>query len=179
MLALDSPRWTTLKSSTGLTGELAARLLRDIREGADSGWAELYHQCCHQLDAGEVAYAVVPHAVAIAGRVPMRDQLWPLTIAGSVAACRAAFPGRTPPVPDDLRPAYEESARPALLLATEALRALWWRPGEVVQLLGVVAAFQGRCDLAIHLFLHGGSDSDLHCPECGEYIRWREGTEAE
>jgi hypothetical protein len=33
--------------------------------------------------------------------------------------------------------------------------------------------------LAIHLFLHGGSDDDLNCPECGEYIRWREGTEAD
>jgi hypothetical protein len=41
----------------------------------------------------------------------------------------------------------------------------------------VVAALQGHCDLAIHLFLHGGSDYDLHCPECGEYIRWRENAE--
>jgi hypothetical protein len=122
MLALDSPRWGTLKSSPGFTGELAARLLREIREGTGSDWAELYHQCCHQLGVGEVAYAVVPHAVAIAGHVPRRDQVWPLVIAGTVAACCAAFPSRTPPVPDDLRLAYEESARSALLLATEALR---------------------------------------------------------
>jgi hypothetical protein len=179
MLALDSPRWRVLKASPGFTGELAVRLLREIRDGTGSDWAELYHQCCHQLDVGEVAYAVVPHAVAIAGRAPKQDQVWPLVIAGTVAACRAAFPSCTPPVPDDLRAAYEESARPALLLATEALRAQDWRPWQVIQLLGVVAALQGRCDLAIHLFLHGGSDSDLHCPECGEYIRWREGTDDE
>jgi hypothetical protein len=62
-------------------------------------------------------------------------------------------------------------------MATEALGEKGWRRGEVVELLGVVAALQGNCDLAIHLFLHGGTDCDLHCPECGEYIRWREGAE--
>jgi hypothetical protein len=62
-------------------------------------------------------------------------------------------------------------------MATAALAVPGWRRGEVLELLGVVAAFQGNCDLAIHLFLHGGSDYDLQCPECGEYIRWREGAE--
>ena len=131
MLPLDLPRWATLKSSTGLTGELAARLLRRIREGKNSSWPELYHQCCHQLGVGEVAYAVVPHAVAIAGDVPLRNRVWPLVIAGTVVACRAAFPSRTPPVPEDLQAAYNACGRPALLFATETLRAEGWRPGEV------------------------------------------------
>jgi hypothetical protein len=100
-------------------------------------------------------------------------------MAGTVAACRAAFPSRTPPVPEDLRTDYEASARPALQMATAALSEPGWRRGETVELLGVVAAFQGHCDLALHLFLHGGSDYDLHCAECGEYIRWREGAEAQ
>jgi hypothetical protein len=34
MLSLDSPRWAALRASPGGTGELAARLLRDIRAGA-------------------------------------------------------------------------------------------------------------------------------------------------
>jgi hypothetical protein len=159
-----------------MTSAVAHRLLREIRGGTGFDWAELYHQVCHQLSVGEVAYAVVPHVVEVAGRLPSRERLWPLVIAGTVAACRAAFPSQTPRLPEDLQADYEASARPALRMATAALAEPGWRRGEVVELLGVVAAFQGHCDLAIHLFLHGGNDDDLHCPECGEYIRWREGT---
>jgi hypothetical protein len=175
MLALDSPRWATLKASAGGSGALAARLLQAIRAGAVSEFGELYHQCCHQLGVGEVAYAAVPHVIDIARGLPVRERVEPLVIAGTVAACCAAFPSETPPIPDDLRADYEASARPAHLMATAALGETVWRRGEVVELLGVVAAFQAHCDLAIHLFLHGGSDYDLSCPECGEYIRWREG----
>jgi len=178
MVPLDSPRWATLRSSSGSNGELAARLLREIRAGAGADWAELYHQACHQLTiGGDLAYAIVPHVVDIAGRLPVRERIWPLEIAGTVAACQIAFPSSSPPVPEDLCADYEASAQPALQMATQALSETGWGRGQVVQLLGVVAAFQGLCDVAIHLFLHGGSDDDLSCPECGEYIRWREGAE--
>ena len=175
MLALDSPRWATLKASPGGSGALAARLLQAIRLGALNEFGELYHQCCHQLDVGEVAYAVVPHIIDIARSLPVRKRVEPLGIVGSVAACCTAFPSQSSPVPDDLRTDYAASSRPALLMATAALSETGWRRGEVLELIAVVAAIQGHCDLAIHLFLHGGSDHDLHCPECGEYIRWREG----
>jgi hypothetical protein len=168
-----------LRSSPGFSGELARQLLREIRDGTGANWAELYHQACHQFTVGEVAYAIVPQVVEIAGRLPTRERLWPLGIAGTVAACCAAFPSQTPPIPADLRADYEAAARPALRMATAALSEPGWRRGEVIELLAVVAAFQGDCDLAIHLFLHGGSNDDLHCPECGEYIRWREGAQAE
>lgn len=174
MLSLESPRWAALRSSPGGSGASAARLLRDIRSGAGDDFGELYHQCCHQLGVGEVAYAVVPHAIDIARARPVRARVLPLVIAGTVAACCAAFPSQTPPVPDDLRADYDGAAGPALVMAAGAVAEPGWRRGEVVELLGVVAAFQGHCDLAIHLLLHGGSDHDLSCPECGEYIRWRE-----
>ncbi len=179
MLALDSPRWATLRGSSGLTSALAHRLLREIWDGTGSDWAELYHQVCHQVSVGEVAYAVVPHLIEIAARLPIRERLWPLDIAGIVAACCAAFPSRTPPIPEDLRADYEAAARPALLMATAALNEKGWGRGEVVELLGVVAAFQGHCDLAIHLLLNADGHGDLNCPSCGEYIRWREGAEEE
>jgi hypothetical protein len=178
MVPLDSPRWATLRSSSGFNGELAARLLREIRAGTGEDWAELYHQACHGFNIhGDLAYAVVPHVVDIASRLPVRERIWPLVIAGTVAACRMAFPSSSPPVPDDLRAEYEASAQPALQMATVALSETGWRRGAVVELLGVVAAFQGHCDLAMQLFLHGGSDHDLSCPECGQYIRWREEAE--
>jgi len=158
MLPLDSPRWMTLQSSAGGNGELAAHLLREIRAGTGSAWAELYQQTCHQFTIlGDLAYAVVPQAVDIANGLPIRERICPLVIAGTVAACRIAFPSSSPPVPDELRADYEASAQPALQMATNAPGETGWRRGEVVELLGVVAAFQGHCDLAMHLFLHGGS----------------------
>ena len=117
---------------------------------------------------------MVPHVIDIARSRPARARIPPLLIAGTVAACGAAFLVQTPPVPDDLRADYDGTAGLALAMAAGALTEPGWRRGEVVELIGVVAAFQGHCDLAIHLFLHGGSDHDLSCPECGQYIRWRE-----
>src|SRR5437588_5832422 len=161
MVPLDSPRWATLRSSPGFNGELAARLLREIRSGTGADWAELYHQACHQFTInGDLAYAVVPHVVDIAARLPVRERLWPLVIAGTVAACRMAFPSSSPLVPDDLGADYEASAQPALQMATAALSESGWRRGEVAELLGVVAAFQGRCDRARRRFLHGGRHRD-------------------
>jgi hypothetical protein len=119
------------------------RILREIRSGQGVDWAELHEQCCHQMTVGEVAYAVVPHAVDIAGRIPLRERLWPLAIAGEVAACCAAFPSQTPAIPEDLSDAYKASALPALRLALDALNQQVWRPGEVTDLMGVVAAFHG------------------------------------
>lgn len=170
MLPLDSPRWATLRASPGGDGKLAGRLLQEIRAGTGANWAELYHQACHQFSImGDLAYAVVPHAVDIASRLPVRDRLWPLSIAGTVVACRMAFPGSSPPVPDDLRADYEASAHIALQMATQALNETNWRRGDVVELLGIVAAFHGHCDLAMHLFLHGGSDlAKSSLPECGD-----------
>ena len=178
MVPLDSPRWATLHSRPGFNGVLAARILQEIRAGTGADWVELYHHACHQFTInGDLAYAVVPHVVDIAGRLPVRERIWPLVIAGTVAACRAAFPSSSPPVPEDLLADYEASAQSALQISTRALSEPGWRRGEVVELLGVVAAFQGHCDLAMHLFLHGRSDHDLSCPECGACIRWGERAE--
>ena len=79
MVPLDSPRWATLRSSPGFNGALAAQLLREIQAGTGADWAELYHQACHQFTLhGDLAYAVVPHVVDIAGHLPVRERLWPL-----------------------------------------------------------------------------------------------------
>src|SRR5262245_5727324 len=119
MLPLDSPRWLTLRASCSRSnGELAVRLLREIRAGSGANWAELYHQACHQFTImGDLAYAVVPQVVDIAGRLPVRERIWPLIIAGTVAVCRMAYPSSSPPIPEDLRADYEASAQPALQMA--------------------------------------------------------------
>jgi hypothetical protein len=174
MLALDSPRWATLRSSPGFNGELSARLIRAVRNGDHIEFAELYHQACHQFGVGEVAYAIVPHVIAIASGLPLRERMWPLVIAGTVAAVRAGWPQTTPPVPEDLWPDYEHANVLAMEMATEALRnRSQWSRAEVLELLAVVAGLHGSTDLAMHLFLLGGTD-ELSCPSCGEPIRFGE-----
>jgi hypothetical protein len=166
MLPLDSPRWATLRSCGG-TGALAARLLRD---GPAADFGELLHQACHQFTVDEVAYAVVPHAVALAGMLPPAERVEPLVIAGAVAACRAAHPDQSPPVPDDLRADFERALADALPLAADALGRCGWEAQQGLELLAAVAALQGRGELALHLFLCG-SGGELGCPSCGERLR--------
>jgi len=163
VLALDSPRWKTLEGN----GELAARLLHD---GAVADFAELDHQACHQLTVREVAYAIVPHVVAIAHKLPLPNRVWPLVIAGTVAACRAAYPDRSPPVPADLRAEFDRANADALELVADAIRHTVWEAEESLQLLAVIAGLQGRGELAIQLFLCVPSD-ELACPSCGERLR--------
>src|SRR5262245_29221031 len=172
MLALDSSRWETLRASGGGSGTVARRVLTEIHAGTGSDWPGVPPAHSRRGDLRGRA-ACDP----LGGSAALPERFWPLGIAGTVAACRAAFPSAAPPVPDDLRADYEGAAHTALLMATAALGEPGLRRGEVVELLGVVAAFQGHSDLALHLFLHSGSDRDLHCPKCGEYIRWREGAE--
>lgn len=86
MLALGAGRWSELRASPGGNGELARNLIREIRAGKYTDYAELYQQACHQFSVGEVAFAVVPHVIEIAAGAPLRERLWPLIIAGTVAA---------------------------------------------------------------------------------------------
>jgi hypothetical protein len=173
MLSLDSPRWNELQSRGG-TGALTARLLKRVRAGDLAALTELYEQCCHQTSPGEVAFAAIPHLIDIARGLPELNRIAPLVIAGTVKAGCDARPSEAPAIPSDLRADYEAAAREALRMAATSLNTTGLERGQVVSLLGVVAAYQGHCDLAMHLFLHGGSDHDLSCPECGEYIRFRE-----
>ncbi len=63
MLDLDSSVWGTILASPGGTGTLAAKLLRQARDGDESAYGELYHQVCHQFTVGAVAYVAVSHLV--------------------------------------------------------------------------------------------------------------------
>ena len=175
MLPLDSPRWAALRSSPGGTGALAARLLRD---GPAADFGELFHQACHQFTVGEVAYAVVPHAVALAAGLPVAGRVEPLVIAGIVAACRAAYPDQCPTVPGDLRADYERANADALPLAADALGRAGWDEREALELLAVVAGLQERGELAVHLF-GCGTGGELECPSCGERLRVRACPDAE
>ena len=65
MLALDSPRWSELVAAGGNTS-LVPRLIQQLREAPLSdGWSELWEQLSHQWTGYPVAFAALPHVVAL------------------------------------------------------------------------------------------------------------------
>jgi len=160
----------TLVASSGGNGNLAVELIRQLHSGDESVYPELYHQACHQFTVGEVAYAVVPHLIDIAKKAPVAQQLWPLCIAGTVAASRMAYAASSATIPHDLQDDYNVANEGALLLVTGTLSHTIWEEGQSLELTATLAAFHGHYNVAILLYLSGGSD--LSCPDCGEIIEY-------
>jgi hypothetical protein len=169
MLDLDSPEWDRIPSSPGGKGTLAARLLRQARDGDESDYLELQHQVCHQFTVGAVAYVAVPHLVQIARDTEPRDRVQPLSIVGTVAAARAAHPKNAAPLRKEWATEYHAANAEALRLASESLQQVGLEPGDAQDLIATVAALHGLTDLATFLFLQGGV-TELECPKCGEVI---------
>jgi hypothetical protein len=178
MIDLDSPAWGIIPASPGGTGALAARLLRQARDGDESAYGELYHQVCHQFSVGAVAYAAVPHLVQIARDADPRRRAQPLSIVGTVAAARAAHPTSAAPLREEWRAEYLAANAEALRLAAESLQRAGLEPADAQELVATVAALHGLTDLAMHLFLQGGV-TELSCPVCGEVIEFGDAAEAE
>jgi hypothetical protein len=120
---------------------------------------------CHQLTLEVTGFAIVPHVVDVAKDLLVRNRVFPLSIAGLVAACR--HDEHAPTIPNDLTATYLASEDLALKLATDALAKTGWGRGDLITL---TAAMHGQRNLALHLLLHGGSDDELHCGVCGEYL---------
>lgn len=169
MIDLDSPAWGSIPASPGGTGTLAARLLREARDGDESAYGELYHQVCHQFSVGAVAYVAVPHLVQIARDADSRRRALPLSIVGTVAAARAARPRSAAPLREEWQAEYLAANTEALRLAAESLRGAGLEAADAQELIATVAALHGLTDLAMHLFLQGGR-TELSCPVCGEVI---------
>lgn len=167
MLDFSSSRWNQLSASPGGDGRLAASLLVQIRDGDLSCYDELLHQVCHQFSVAEVAYAVVPHLVALAKAASSTDRLGPLRIIGWVAAGRLTHPQHCPPVPDDLMADFDVAMQEGLRLATNSLLEPDRSTEATQELLGVVAALSGCADIGTLLLL---GPHELSCPSCGDPI---------
>lgn len=171
MLALESPRWAHLKTAGGgADGRTCASLIGQVRAGSRDAMQELFEQCCHQFSVGDVAFAVVPHLVDLAAGLAPPDRLDALRIVGAVQAGRSVDRAHAPPVPPDLDQAYfAANARALQLAAHDLLERL--TPSHSMELIGVISALRDHADLAMHILLAGGN-TDLHCPECGESIKF-------
>jgi hypothetical protein len=168
MLDYDDQRWETLQASPGGTGELAARLLSQIRDGkgVDAAYAELYEQICHQGTVGEVAYAVVPHLIDIAKQSRPEQQYQPLAQIAAVLTCSVWFPDVCPAVPADLHGDYEEAKLQALRLAASRLQNHELDPVESLHMIQLVAIVHGQSTIAILIQRW----PDYTCPSCDEVI---------
>lgn len=148
VLPLDSPRWSTLRSSCSARpgAALARELLESIVAGDLEAFAELGHQTCHQGSVGEVAYAVVPHLVAVARAEPGSDRGGQaLSLVGWIVASRE-IDAHADPCRSDLASSYASALPEALDLAASALRRSIADPGTCWSLIGTVAALQGQTD---------------------------------
>ncbi|MEM9556456.1 MAG: hypothetical protein AAGC60_19520 [Acidobacteriota bacterium] len=176
MLALDSPEWSLINASSGGTGRLAASLLRRVKAGDISAFDELQHQLCHQFTVGAVAYLAMPHLIEIARSSDGGFRVRALVMIGTIVAARAAHPTSAAPLAEAWRHDYEEALADAMALVAGALRGPGLKPEESQELIAAAAALHRHTNLAMHLFLHGGS-TDLSCPECGELIEFGESSD--
>ena len=173
MIDLQSPEWHSILANPGGTGALTAQLLRQVIEGDLNAYDELYHQVCHQFTVGVVAYAAVPHLVQIARHADPQHRIRALSIVGTVAAALGAYPRSAALLPEQWRVEYLAANAEALVLAAESLRQSGLDMSDAQELIATVAALHGHTDLAMLLFLQGGSP-EFSCPECGEPITWKE-----
>lgn len=109
ILALEDPRWGSLKHAYGLAADIP-KLLRAAAQcppdnETDGPYHDLWSSLCHQGDVYPSSYAAVPHLVQIVAENPTRA---PWTILALVTLIEAGRHGaNAPPIPDFLYEAYD------------------------------------------------------------------------
>jgi hypothetical protein len=138
VLPLDDPRWGSLTHAYGAASDVPAMLrARD--------WRRLFEALCHQGVADTASIAAVPHLVA------MDDEMaW--TLVGAIARAAA------PPVPQDLRDAYDDAIEVARRSIHPDTPWLAVSLAAVSGNLSLAAAIQGVVIDGEHW---------VECPECG------------
>jgi len=171
MLDLNSPEWTTLVSSPGGDGAMAASLLLKLKGGDESSWDEFHHQVCHHGSVSEVGYVAAPHVVEIARKAEPPLMVLLLSTLGSIEASRKCYANDAAEMRDEWWDEYSNACKEACILASDALKDINIDGGDSLQLIGVLAAFHGHPNLA--LLLECGPE--ISCPICGDPIEFGEG----
>ena len=150
MLAINDPRWATLRHAYGHAADIPALLSRageDARPGHQAGttWFNLWSALCHQGDAYTASYAAVPHLVRMASVCLERQQYDPLFLTACIELAR--LEDRGPLIPTDLAPSYRASIEEARSIA-EAHLGSGWDPDSEVALRASAAALAGNASAA-------------------------------
>jgi hypothetical protein len=160
VIPLDSPRWSELSHAYGDGSDLP-EILGRLSDGDVEAMDDLFGSICHQGTTYTASYAAVPHLADIAGRTRdagLRAQI--LVLIGSIAADT-----ERPPIPDDVRVAYEAALPRALELALKTLHEPL-EPSDAVYLLATAATVDGRS--VVGRVLTGFVDEEFiaECPSC-------------
>ena len=166
MLELDSPKWDKLTHAYGQASDIPA-LLEQLKTAPrraswrSEPWFSLLSALCHQDDVYTASYAAVPHVVAVAAAKPAGERLEHLQFVGWVEACRHRK--KAPALPAALKTDYRASLEQAGSLILECLEISSWKEGELMVLLGALAAVRGRYKLGAAIF---DLEKEVVCPEC-------------
>ncbi len=120
MIELDDARWTELKGGCRVPYDprpAVAKLERG--QDVEAAWDELWQELHHQGDVGEASYAVVPLLVRIQKKRGALDwNLYALVSTIEMERHRKS----NPPVPEWLRPSYDQAWKDLLELSIADLR---------------------------------------------------------
>lgn len=150
MIALDSPKWSSLSHAYGTASDIPG-LLRQLEhyppqtDYKDEPYFSLWSSLCHQGDVYTASYAAVPHILSLASHAPERITFDYLLLPTSIEIARGK--GRGPAVPLELAENYHNAFQtiPAIIGEIKAARLneLWTRTCA-----GALAVVGGHFDLA-------------------------------
>lgn len=146
MLALDAPRWATLRHAYGAAADVPAMLRAVVGDPGgeyDDVWEPIWSALCHQGTVYTASYAAVPHLVELGAGLPPARQLDCWVFVGCVARSVDAAP-----IPDDLQEAYLAAIARCEPLIRATLIDGSFEQGEVVHLLAALAAVRGHGGVA-------------------------------
>jgi hypothetical protein len=161
-LPLDDPLWAELRTRIGREGEHVRNALRVLRANPSemSVFREMWPTICSEGATYAAAFAAAPYLMAFAKQVPAEESSEYLIVLGLIVTDASV-------VPSDVEPAYRQATADAVDVA---LRRLADCPidNTMRYLLGAVAAFRGRTDLASVLEELDAIQDD--CPACGAVV---------
>ncbi len=124
MMALEDERWSSLSDAYGPASGIPkllrqAEALPEDLNGDAEPYFSLWSALCHQSDIYSASYAALPHLVRIVGENPARFRWTLLSLAQAIEVAR--LEGRGPPIPDNLRAAYEGALNQVPTIAARLL----------------------------------------------------------
>lgn len=149
MLALDSPRWSTLQTAYGAAGDVpdilrALESVPNSDDWRDEPWFSIWSALAHQGDVYSASFAAVPHVVGTLAAAPDRAGFNYFAFPTVVEICRQKT---AEPIPEDLHESYTTAIALLPLLASEAANRPWDEP-MLQSVLGAIAVAKGPVEVA-------------------------------
>ncbi len=163
MLDLDSDRWKGLSHAYGNAQDVPG-MLRDLAaHPTDEVWERIWSSLCHQGDTYSASCAAVPHIVALAERLPLKEQVMYWAFVAAVAADAGADGYKAP---WDVQQGYREALSRSAPVILKALLAGPADESDAAYLLEALAAVRG-CEVPARHLSSLLIMNDIHsCPRC-------------